>query len=188
MLVQACPVLRYGEGARASGVCHSEEPSDEESQAIVRILRIHPDKRDQSAVHGIGESWVDRPDRRVVGHFGFFTAFRMTEGRAASVILRSQATKNPKPLCDCCVYILTNETHRLHMESESPGSVDLSAEWSEVSGFFTAFRMTETRPLATIPAQAGIQGPGGWAPVCTGATIVQSTLQAGMPCALIGPS
>ena len=32
-------------------------------------------------------------------------------GRAATVILRSEATKNPKPLRDCCVYILTNETH-----------------------------------------------------------------------------
>ena len=67
MLVQACPVLRYGEGARASGVCHSEERSDEESQAMR----------------------------------------------------------------DCCAYILTNEPHSLHIESESPGSVDLSAEWSE---------------------------------------------------------
>ena len=55
----------------------------------------------------------------------------MTEGRAASVILRSKATKNPKPLRDCCAYILTNETHSLHMEPESPGSIDLSAEWSE---------------------------------------------------------
>ena len=51
---------------------------------------------------------------------GFFTPFRMTEGGAASVILRSAATKNPKPLRDCCVYILTNETHRLYMESENP--------------------------------------------------------------------
>ena len=56
----------------------------------------------------------------------------MTEGRAASVILRSEATKNPKPLRDCCVYILTNETHSLHIESESPMLVDLNAEWSEV--------------------------------------------------------
>ncbi len=47
------------------------------------------------------------------------------------VILRSEATKNPKPLCDCYVYILTNETHRLYVESESPGLIDLSAEWSE---------------------------------------------------------
>ncbi len=47
------------------------------------------------------------------------------------VILRSEATKNPKPLCEYCVYILTNETHSLHMESESPGLIDLSAEWSE---------------------------------------------------------
>ena len=67
MLVQACPVLRHGEGAR---------------------------------------------------------------GRA-SVILRSKATKNPKPLRDCCVYILTNETHGLYIEPESRGSIDLSAEWSE---------------------------------------------------------
>ena len=55
----------------------------------------------------------------------------MTEGRAASVILRSAATKNLKPLCDCCVYTLTNETHSLPIESESPVCVDLSAEWSE---------------------------------------------------------
>ena len=55
----------------------------------------------------------------------------MTEGRAASVILRSEATKNPKPLRDCCVYTLTNEMHSLYMESESPGSIDLSAGWSE---------------------------------------------------------
>ena len=55
----------------------------------------------------------------------------MTEGRAASVILRSEATKNPKPLCDCCVCILTNEAHSLHIESERPMWVDLSAEWSE---------------------------------------------------------
>ena len=52
-------------------------------------------------------------------------------GRAASVILRSEATKNPKPLRDCCAYILTNGTHRLCMETESPGSIDLSAEWLE---------------------------------------------------------
>ncbi len=52
----------------------------------------------------------------------------MTGGRAATVILRSVATKNRKPLCDCCVYILTNETHSLYMEPESPGSIDLSAE------------------------------------------------------------
>ena len=40
-------------------------------------------------------------------------------GRAATVILRSEATKNPKPLRDCCVYIyiLTNETRSLHIES-----------------------------------------------------------------------
>ena len=67
MLVQACPVLRYGDGARA---------------------RAH-------------------------------------------VILRSEATKNPKPLHTYYVHILTNETHSLYMESESPGSVDLSAERSE---------------------------------------------------------
>ena len=67
MLVQACPVLRYGEGAR---------------------------------------------------------------GRA-SVILRSKATKNPKPLREYYVYILTNETHSLHVETESRMWVDLSAEWSE---------------------------------------------------------
>ena len=55
----------------------------------------------------------------------------MTEGRAASVILRSEATKNPKPLCEYYVYILTNETHRLYIEPERPLWVDLSAEWSE---------------------------------------------------------
>ena len=49
----------------------------------------------------------------------------------ASVILRSEATKNPKPLREYYVYILTNETHSLHIESENPGSIDLSAEWSE---------------------------------------------------------
>ena len=48
----------------------------------------------------------------------------------AFVILRSEATKNPKPLREYCVYILTNETHRLYMESESLGSVDLSADRS----------------------------------------------------------
>ena len=30
------------------------------------------------------------------------------------------------------VYILTNETHGLHVESDNPELVDLSAEWSEV--------------------------------------------------------
>ena len=55
----------------------------------------------------------------------------MTEGRAAFVILRSEATKNPKPLREYYVHILTNETHSLHMESESPAWVDLSAGWSE---------------------------------------------------------
>ena len=69
----------------------------------------------------------------------------MTEGRAASVILRSKATKNPKPLREYYVYILTNETHSLYIESENPMWVDLSAEWSEVSGFFTAFRKTGGR-------------------------------------------
>ena len=48
-----------------------------------------------------------------------------------TVILRSEATKNPRPLHTYYVYILTNETHRLNMESENPGWVDLSAEWSE---------------------------------------------------------
>ena len=52
----------------------------------------------------------------------------MTEGRAASVILRSEATKNPKPLCEYYVYILTNETHSLYVEPESPVLIDLSAE------------------------------------------------------------
>ena len=55
----------------------------------------------------------------------------MTEGRAASVILRSKATKNPRPLHTYYVHILTNETHRLYVESENRGWVDLSAECSE---------------------------------------------------------
>ena len=52
-------------------------------------------------------------------------------GERAHVILRSEATKNPKPLCEYNVYILTNETHSLHMETESPGLIELSAEWLE---------------------------------------------------------
>ena len=55
----------------------------------------------------------------------------MTEGRAAFVILRSEATKNPKLLCEYYVYILTNEIHSLYMESKSPMWVELSAGWSE---------------------------------------------------------
>ncbi len=47
------------------------------------------------------------------------------------VILRSEATKNPKPLCEYYVHILKNETHRLYVELKSPMWVDLSAEWSE---------------------------------------------------------
>ena len=47
--------------------------------------------------------------------------------RAPSVILRSEATKNPKPLCEYYVYILTNETYRLYVETESRMWVDLSA-------------------------------------------------------------
>ena len=74
---------------------------------------------------------MDRPERWVAGDLGFFTAFRMTGGRAATVILRSEATKNPKPLHTYYVHILTNETHSLHMETESPGSIDLSAGWLE---------------------------------------------------------
>ncbi len=54
----------------------------------------------------------------------------MTGGRAAFVILRSEATKNPKPLCEYYVYILTNETHSLHIETESRMWVELSAGWS----------------------------------------------------------
>ena len=42
------------------------------------------------------------------------------------------ATKNPKPLHTYYVYILTSEIPSLRIESESPGSVDLSAERSEV--------------------------------------------------------
>ena len=52
-------------------------------------------------------------------------------GARAHVILRSEATKNPKPLREYYVYILTNETHRLYIESANPMWVDLSAEWSE---------------------------------------------------------
>ena len=48
-----------------------------------------------------------------------------------TVILRSEATKNPRPLHTYYVHILTNETHSLHMASENPMWVDLSAEWSE---------------------------------------------------------
>ena len=55
----------------------------------------------------------------------------MTGGRAPFVILRSAATKNPKPPRDCCVYIMTNETHRLYIESENPMWVGLVAGWSE---------------------------------------------------------
>ena len=51
----------------------------------------------------------------MVGGSGFFTAFRMTEGARAHVILRSKATKNPKPLREYYIYILTNETHRLYV-------------------------------------------------------------------------
>ena len=51
----------------ARGVCHSEESSDEESQAVL----------------------------------------------------------------ECCVYILTNETHSLHMEPVGPTWVDLNAERSD---------------------------------------------------------
>ena len=74
---------------------------------------------------------MGRPERWVVRGSGFFTAFRMTGGAATVVILRSKATKNPKPLREYYVYILTNETCSLHMESESPMWVDLSAGWSE---------------------------------------------------------
>ncbi len=78
---------------------------------------------------------MDRPERWVAGDLGFFTAFRMTGGRAAPVILRSEATKNPKPLCDCCACILTNETHSLYVEPKNPMWVDLSAEWLETLDF-----------------------------------------------------
>ncbi len=47
------------------------------------------------------------------------------------VILRSVATKNPRPLHTYYVHILTNETHRLYIEAESRMWVDLSAVWSE---------------------------------------------------------
>ena len=57
--------------------------------------------------------WVDLSAKWSDGS-GFFTAFRMTGGR------------------DYCVYILKNETHRLYMESESPGLIGLSAGRSPV--------------------------------------------------------
>ena len=63
------------------------------------------------------------------GGLGFFTAFRMTVVARPPVILN--AVKNPKPLHTYYVHILTSETHWLHVESENPGCVDLSAEWSE---------------------------------------------------------
>ena len=72
-------------GIQGGRVCHSEEQSDEESQAIVRLLRLHSGKRDSQAVHGIGEPYVDRPERWVVGRLGFFTVFRMTGGGATVV-------------------------------------------------------------------------------------------------------
>ena len=33
---------------------------------------------------------------------------------------------------DCCAYILTNEIHRLYVESESPGLIGLSADRSPI--------------------------------------------------------
>ena len=54
------------------------------------------------------------------------------------VILRSEATKNPKPSREYYVHILISETHSLNMESENPMWVELSAGWSEALGFFTA--------------------------------------------------
>ena len=47
------------------------------------------------------------------------------------VILRSEATKNPKPLCEYFVHILKNETHSLYVEPKNPMWVDLSAKWLE---------------------------------------------------------
>ena len=55
--------------------------------------------------------WVDLSAKWSDGS-GFFTAFRMTGGR------------------DHCVYILTNEAHRLYVESESPGLIGLCADCS----------------------------------------------------------
>ena len=44
--------------------CHSEEQSDEESQAIAHTYYgLHPDKRDSQAEHGIGKPYVGRPER-----------------------------------------------------------------------------------------------------------------------------
>ena len=56
---------------------------------------------------------------------GFFTAFRMTEGRGV------KRRRIPSHCDEYYVYILTNETHSLYVESESRMWVDLSAEWSE---------------------------------------------------------
>ena len=94
--------------AKARPLCHSEERSDEESKAIARKTAL---------------SWGET----------LWILHRVQNDRrgAASVILRSEATKNPKPPRDCCVYILTNETHGLYIEPENPKWVDLSAEWSE---------------------------------------------------------
>ena len=69
----------------------------------------------------------------------------MTDAARPPVILRSEATKNPKPLCEYYVYILTIKARRLYVESENPVLIDLSTERSNGSGFFTAFRMTWAR-------------------------------------------
>ena len=49
--------------AKAKPLCHSEERSDEESQAMREYYIYIPDKRVSQAAHGIRESWVDRPER-----------------------------------------------------------------------------------------------------------------------------
>ena len=62
--------------------------------------------------------------------FGFFTAFRMTEARGVCHS-EERSDEESKAMREYYVYILTNETHRLYMESENPMRVDLSAEWSD---------------------------------------------------------
>ena len=74
---------------------------------------------------------MGRPERRVVGGSWILHCVQNDRRARAHVILRSEATKNPQPLREYYVHILTNETHSLYMESESRGSIDLSAGWSE---------------------------------------------------------
>ena len=85
--------------------------------------------------------WVDLSAEWSDGS-GFFTAFRMTEGRG-DCHSEERSDEESKAVLGCCACILTNETHGLYIEPENPGSIDLSAERSDGSGFFTPFRMTE---------------------------------------------